>query len=42
MYPSLAETTKWNSHTLLGQEGCDRSYDIEELDADLATLEVSN
>jgi predicted HTH domain antitoxin len=35
----LADMTKWDFHLLLGQEGIERSYDEEELDADLKTLE---
>jgi predicted HTH domain antitoxin len=34
--------SKWDFHSLLGQEGIDRSYDEEELDADLAMLETLN
>jgi predicted HTH domain antitoxin len=36
----LAGMTKWDFHVLLGQEGIERSYDEEELDADLETLET--
>lgn len=36
----LAGMTKWDFHLLLGQEGIERSYDKEELDADLETLET--
>lgn len=36
----LADMTKWDFHVLLGQEGIERSYDEEELDADLETLET--
>lgn len=35
----LAQMTKWQFHELLGQEGIERSYDLEELEADLETLE---
>jgi predicted HTH domain antitoxin len=35
----LAQLTKWEFHGLLGQEGIERSYDLEELEADLETLE---
>jgi predicted HTH domain antitoxin len=35
----LAGITKWDFHVLLGQEGIERSYDEEELEADLETLE---
>jgi len=34
----LSSLSKWDFHNLLGQEGIDRSYDEEELDADLAML----
>ena len=36
----LAAMSKWDFHVLLGQEGIDRTYDTEELDADMETLEV--
>ncbi len=36
----LAGMSKWDFHILLGQEGISRSYDEEELNADLETLEV--
>ena len=35
----LAEMNKWEFHEMLGVEGVVRSYDLEELEADLATLE---
>lgn len=35
----LAQMTKWQFHELLGQEGIERSYDLEELEADLETIE---
>jgi predicted HTH domain antitoxin len=35
----LAGISKWAFHVLLGNEGVTRSYDIEELRQDLATLE---
>ncbi len=35
----LAQMSKWEFHWLLGQEGVERSYDLEELEADLNTLE---
>jgi predicted HTH domain antitoxin len=35
----LAEMSKWQFHYLLGQEGIERSYDVEELEVDLETLE---
>ena len=35
----LAKMSKWNFHELLGVEGVVRSYDLDELEADLATLE---
>jgi predicted HTH domain antitoxin len=31
--------TKWEFHLLLGQENIERSYDLEELETDLETLE---
>lgn len=34
----LSSLSKWDFHSLLGQEGIDRSYDEEELDADFAML----
>jgi predicted HTH domain antitoxin len=36
----LAGMSKWDFHVLLGQEGIERSYDEEELNADLETLEA--
>lgn len=36
----LAGMAKWDFHLLLGQEGIERSYDEEELEADLETLET--
>ena len=36
----LATLNKWEFHELLSQEGIDRSYDAEELEGDLVTLEV--
>lgn len=35
----LAQMSKWAFHELLSQEGVVRSYDLEELEADLTTLE---
>jgi len=35
----LAGISKWAFHVLLGNEGVTRSYDLEELRQDLATLE---
>ena len=35
----LAQVTKWEFHSLLGEEGIERSYDLEELESDLNTLE---
>ncbi|AFY30958.1 UPF0175 family protein [Calothrix sp. PCC 7507] len=35
----LAQMTKWEFHSLLGDEAIERSYDLEELDNDLNTLE---
>jgi predicted HTH domain antitoxin len=35
----LAQMTKWEFHLLLGDEAIERSYDLEELDNDLNTLE---
>ena len=35
----LALMSKWEFHELLGVESVVRSYDLEELEADLATLE---
>ncbi len=35
----LAKMSKWDFHELLGVEGVVRSYDLDELEADLATLE---
>lgn len=36
----LAQLSKWEFHELLGQENIERSYYLEELEADLETLEV--
>ncbi len=36
----LAGMTKWEFHLLLGEEGIVRRYDLEELEADLKTLEA--
>ena len=36
----LASLNKWEFHELLSQEGIERSYDEEELESDLATLEA--
>jgi predicted HTH domain antitoxin len=36
----LARMTKWEFHLLLGEEGIVRRYDLEELEADLKTLEA--
>jgi predicted HTH domain antitoxin len=38
----LAQMTKWEFHSLLGDEAIDRSYDLEELENDLKTLEQLN
>lgn len=35
----LAQMTKWEFHSLLGDEAIERSYDLEELENDLNTLE---
>lgn len=35
----LAQMTKWEFYSLLGNEDVDRSYDLEELENDLNTLE---
>ncbi len=35
----LAQMSKWEFHFLLGEEGIVRSYDAEELEADLQTLD---
>jgi predicted HTH domain antitoxin len=35
----LAGLNKWEFHNLLGEEGVIRTYDIEDLSEDLATLE---
>lgn len=35
----LAQMTKWEFHSLLGDEEIERSYDLEELENDLNTLE---
>ena len=34
-----AQMSKWEFHFLLGEEGIVRSYDVEELEADLKTLD---
>ncbi len=34
----LAEMGKWDFHVLLGDEGIQRGYDVEELHEDLKTL----
>ncbi len=36
----LAGMGKWEFHMLLGEEGIARRYDVEELEADLRTLEA--
>jgi predicted HTH domain antitoxin len=36
----LAGMSKWAFHQLLGDEGVVRRYDLEELEADLTTLET--
>ncbi len=36
----LAQMSKWEFHWLLGQDEVERSYDLEELEADLNTLET--
>jgi predicted HTH domain antitoxin len=36
----LAELSKWAFHELLAAEGILRHYDLEDLEADLATLEA--
>jgi predicted HTH domain antitoxin len=36
----LAGMSKWGFHLLLGEEGVLRRYDLEELEADLTTLET--
>jgi predicted HTH domain antitoxin len=36
----LASMTKWEFHSLLGEEEIVRRYDLEELQADLKTLET--
>ncbi|PSR13324.1 hypothetical protein C8255_25440 [filamentous cyanobacterium CCP3] len=36
----LAALSKWEFHELLSQEGIDRSYDEEEVENDLETLEA--
>ena len=38
----LAQMTKWEFHSLLGDEAVERSYDLEELENDLNTLEQSD
>lgn len=35
----LAQMSKWDFHVLLGDEEVIRSYDVEELEIDLQTLE---
>lgn len=35
----LAQMTKWEFHSLLGDEEVERSYDVEELESDLNILE---
>lgn len=35
----LANMTYWDFYELLGQEGVDRNYDVNELEEDLRTLE---
>jgi predicted HTH domain antitoxin len=35
----LAQMSKWEFHSLLGQENIERNYDLEELETDLETLE---
>jgi predicted HTH domain antitoxin len=35
----LSQISKWEFHSLLGQENIERSYDIEELESDLEALE---
>ena len=35
----LAQMSKWEFHWLLGREEVERSYDLEELETDLNTLE---
>ncbi|NJR63617.1 MAG: UPF0175 family protein [Cyanobacteria bacterium CRU_2_1] len=35
----LAQMTKWEFHSLLGDEEIERSYDLEELESDLSMLE---
>ena len=35
----LSQLSKWEFHELLGQENIDRSYDLEDLETDLETLE---
>ena len=36
----LPQLSKWEFHELLGQENIDRSYDLEDLETDLETLEI--
>ncbi len=36
---ALAQMSKWEFHSLLGQENIERTYDLEELETDLETLE---
>jgi len=36
----LSQLSKWEFHELLGQENIDRSYDLDELETDLETLEI--
>ncbi len=35
----LAGLSKWEFHELLGQEGINRHYDVDELEEDLKTLQ---
>jgi predicted HTH domain antitoxin len=36
----LSGMTKWDFHNLIGREGIERTYDLEELEEDLKTLET--
>ena len=36
----LTGMTKWEFHSILGEEGIVRHYDVEEMEKDLATLEA--
>ena len=38
----LCRMTKWEFHEVLGKEGIARHYDVDDLNADLATLETLN